>query len=74
MLQLPTPHHGKLIACLNNTSLPAADKDRVKLESVGVCLQVFVKDTKRQSQGDNIVGNMLILLMLQNTILMFFRG
>ena len=30
MLHLPTPHHGKLIACLNNTSLPAADKDRVK--------------------------------------------
>ncbi|MGL6344898.1 MAG: Bpu10I family restriction endonuclease [Waterburya sp.] len=30
MLQLPTPHYGKLIACLKNTNLPAADKDRVE--------------------------------------------
>lgn len=30
MLQLPTPHHDKLIACLNNPRLPSADKERVK--------------------------------------------
>jgi hypothetical protein len=30
MLQLPTPHYGKLLACLNNNSLPAVDKDRVE--------------------------------------------
>lgn len=30
MLQLPTPHYDKLLACLNNSRLPAADKDRVE--------------------------------------------
>ncbi len=30
MFQLPTPHHDKLIACLDNPSLPSADKERVE--------------------------------------------
>lgn len=30
MLKLPTPHYDKLIACLNNSKLPAADRDRVE--------------------------------------------
>jgi DNA modification methylase len=29
MLQLPTPHYDKLMACLNNTRLPIADRDKV---------------------------------------------
>lgn len=30
MLQLPTPHHDKLMACLHNSRLPIADRDRVE--------------------------------------------
>ena len=30
MVNLPTPHYDKLIACLNNPSLPSADKERVE--------------------------------------------
>ncbi len=30
MPPLPTPHYDKLIACLNNTRLPAVDRDRVE--------------------------------------------
>ncbi|XWK91077.1 MAG: Bpu10I family restriction endonuclease [Phormidium sp.] len=30
MPQLPTPHYDKLLACLNNRSLPSADKERVQ--------------------------------------------
>jgi DNA modification methylase len=30
MIQLPTPHYDKLVACLNNPRLPMADRDRVE--------------------------------------------
>ena len=30
MLQLPTPHYDKLQACLNNSRLPSADRERVE--------------------------------------------
>lgn len=30
MIQLPTPHYDKLLACLNNSRLPAVDRDRVE--------------------------------------------
>ncbi len=30
MLQLPTPHYDKLTACLNNSRLPIADRDKVE--------------------------------------------
>jgi hypothetical protein len=30
MIQLPTPHYDKLVACLNNARLPVADRDKLK--------------------------------------------
>jgi len=30
MIQLPTPHYDKLVACINNASLPRGDRDRIE--------------------------------------------
>jgi hypothetical protein len=30
MIQLPTPHYDKLVACLNNPKLPAVDRDKIQ--------------------------------------------
>jgi DNA modification methylase len=49
MLQLPTPHYDKLIACLNNSRLPAADRDRV--EEAQKKYQQWIQELKSVERG-----------------------
>jgi hypothetical protein len=49
MFQLPTPHYDKLIACLNNSRLPNADRERIE-EAVNKYRQ-WIQELESVEQG-----------------------
>lgn len=54
MIELPTPHYDKLIACLNNPRLPNADKERVE-EAVNKYRQwIQALESVERGQNDTV--------------------
>jgi hypothetical protein len=49
MIQLPTPHYDKLIACLNNDRLPQSDRPKIE-EAINKYYQ-WIKELEKVSKG-----------------------